>query len=108
MFEYELERNAGEEVSLRLRGDLVLGPPTKRLRACLAALTDRYQTIVIDASQVSRVDSAGLGELVRAYADVTAHGGTIRLQGATKRIRDVLVLSKLTAVFGEEFVPAVA
>ena len=101
MFEYEMRRDGPEQVTVQIRGSLVLGSPTDRLRACLQAVTDRYPKIRVDAENLDYMDSSGLGEMVRAHSDAAAHGGVVELVGATKRIRNLLVLTKLVTVFGE-------
>jgi anti-anti-sigma factor len=102
MFDYDLNRTSASGVSVRLRGDLVLGVPTERFRSCLEALTDRYAEIELDLSELRRADSAGLGALVRVHSDAHANGGLVRLVGAGKGIKDLLVLTKLVTVFSDD------
>jgi anti-sigma B factor antagonist len=45
------------------------------------------------------MDSAGLGEIVQAYATVTRQGGSLKLVNATKRLQDLLVITRLSTVF---------
>ena len=54
---------------------------------------------MLDLSEVPYVDSAGLGELVRAYTAVNRNGGKLKLLGLAKRIKDLLKLTKLLTVF---------
>jgi anti-anti-sigma factor len=105
MFHYELRREGTERVTVQIEGHLVLGEPTRQFRDCLATVTDRYSMIVVDAVGLDYLDSAGLGELVRARSDAAAAGGVLALVGATRRIRDLLVLTKLLAVFDAESAP---
>jgi anti-sigma B factor antagonist len=100
MFEYEIRRDSVDQVTVQIKGTLVLGSPTNRLRACLKTVTDRYPKILIEATDLKNMDSSGLGELVLAHAEAKAHGGTVELIGATKHIRNLLVLTKLVTVFG--------
>ena len=48
---------------------------------------------------MSYVDSAGLGELVQAYATTKNRGGALKLVSVTKRLKDLLVVTKLLTVF---------
>jgi anti-sigma B factor antagonist len=48
---------------------------------------------------VSYVDSAGLGQLVQVYATTSHLGGSLKLLNLTKRLKDLLVLTKLLTVF---------
>ena len=45
------------------------------------------------------MDSAGLGELVQAYATTKNKGGTLKLLRTTKRLKDLLTVTKLVTVF---------
>jgi anti-sigma B factor antagonist len=45
------------------------------------------------------VDSAGLGEIVRTYTTVSRQGGSLKLLSLTKRITDLLAITKLLTVF---------
>jgi anti-sigma B factor antagonist len=45
------------------------------------------------------MDSAGLGELVQAYSTVAKQGGKLKLVSPTKRLQDLLVITKLATVF---------
>jgi anti-sigma B factor antagonist len=55
--------------------------------------------IVLDLGNVRFVDSAGLGELVQASSVVKNHGGALKLLNVTKRLNDLLVVTKLLIVF---------
>jgi len=107
MFECEVRKDTATRVTVRIRGALALGSATDRFRACLAAVTDRYQTILVDAAELKQIDSAGLGELVRAQSDAKAHGGVVRPVGANEPIRNLMVLTKLVTVFADEIAPEV-
>jgi anti-sigma B factor antagonist len=48
---------------------------------------------------VPYIDSAGLGEIVRTYTTVSRQGGTMKLVNLTKRITDLLAITKLLTVF---------
>ena len=58
-----------------------------------------YTNLLIDLSGVSYVDSAGLGELVQTYVTAKNRGGRLRLLNPTKRLKDLLVVTKLLTVF---------
>jgi anti-sigma B factor antagonist len=55
--------------------------------------------VLLNLGDVSYVDSAGLGEIVQSYATVTKNGGTLKLLNVTKRIKDLLSITKLLTVF---------
>jgi anti-sigma B factor antagonist len=54
---------------------------------------------VLNLADVPYVDSAGLGEIVRTYTTVSKQGGTLKLLNLTKRITDLLSITKLLTVF---------
>ncbi len=55
--------------------------------------------IVLNMMEVSYVDSSGIGELGKTYTTVTNEGRQLRLLNLTKRVREVLVITKLLTVF---------
>ena len=57
------------------------------------------RNIVLDLGGVSYVDSAGLGELVHTYVTTKNRGGSLKLMNVTKRLKSLLVVTKLLTVF---------
>ena len=55
--------------------------------------------MLLNLGEVSYVDSAGLGEIVQSYATVNKSGGALKLLNITKRIKDLLSITKLLTVF---------
>jgi anti-sigma B factor antagonist len=55
--------------------------------------------IILNLASVAYIDSAGLGELVNAFTTVKKQGGALKLLGVTKKLRDLLVITKLATVF---------
>ena len=55
--------------------------------------------IVLNLAEVPYIDSAGLGEIVRTYTTVSRQGGSLKLLNLTKRIEDLLSITKLLTVF---------
>ena len=55
--------------------------------------------VVLNLEAVAYIDSAGLGELVNAYTTVKKQGGALKLVGVTKKLKDLLVITKLATVF---------
>jgi anti-sigma B factor antagonist len=55
--------------------------------------------IVLNLAEVPYVDSAGLGEIVRCYTTVSRKNGKLKLLNLTKRIHDLLSITKLLTVF---------
>jgi anti-sigma B factor antagonist len=57
------------------------------------------RNILLNLSEVARVDTAGIGELVSALTSVRSSGGDLKLFNATREVHDLLQITKLTAVF---------
>src|SRR5688500_18221177 len=81
------------DITLNKGGDVLLKDKVQSL------LQQGHTKLVLDLSGVSYVDSAGLGELVQAYATKKNRGGALKLHGLGKRLRDLLVVTKLLTVF---------
>jgi anti-sigma B factor antagonist len=63
-------------------------------------LADSGKTkILLNLADVPYVDSAGLGEIVRTYTTVSRKGGKLKLLNLTKKIQDLLSITKLLTVF---------
>jgi len=81
------------DITLSKGGDVLLKDKIQSL------LQQGHRKIVLDMGNVSYVDSAGLGQLVQVYATTSHLGGSLKLLNLTKRLRDMLVLTKLLTVF---------
>ena len=55
--------------------------------------------ILLNLESVPYIDSAGLGEVVRTYTTISRQGGQFKLVNLTKRITDLLSITKLLTVF---------
>ena len=88
-------------VILRVNGDITLGKGSDVILKdkVNSLLQQGHRKIVLDLGQVSYVDSAGLGQLVQVYATTSHLGGSLKLLNLTKRLKDLLVVSKLLTVF---------
>lgn len=81
-------------------GRIILGEETKLLRETIQRLIGAGQNdIILDLGEVSFIDSAGIGELVSAFTSVRNRGGELKLLKLTRRVRDVLQITKLYTVF---------
>ena len=57
------------------------------------------KNVLLNLAQVSYVDSAGLGAIVSAYTTVTREGGSLKLSNVTKKLQELLSITKLLTVF---------
>jgi len=94
------ERPVSDVMVLDLQGKLTLGDGDELLRDKVNSLVQQdYKKILLNLENVPYIDSAGLGEVVRTYTTVSRQGGTLKLLHLTKRIQDLLAITKLLTVF---------
>jgi anti-sigma B factor antagonist len=62
-------------------------------------LDEGHREFVVNLERVRSLDSAGLGDIVRAYTAVSRRGGKLRLEGLNQRLQDTFGLTKLTRSF---------
>ena len=95
-----VERQVGDVLILDLHGKIMIGEGDDALREAVTRLVDGGSTrIVLNLAEVPYVDSAGLGEIVRTYTTVSRKGGKLKLLNLTKKIQDLLSITKLLTVF---------
>ena len=95
-----VERLVGDVVILDLTGKILIGEGDDLLRDAVTKLADSGKTkILLNLAEVPYVDSAGLGEVVRCYTTVSRKGGKLKLLNLTKKIQDLLAITKLLTVF---------
>lgn len=94
------ERTSGSVTILDISGHVTLNDGADQIRDKVkAVLAEGKRQVLINLGQVSYMDSAGLGELVQAYSTVSKQGGSLKLLSPTKRLKDLLVITKLATVF---------
>jgi anti-sigma B factor antagonist len=94
------ERESGAVTILDLSGRITLGEDGNLLKDKLQSLLHQgKKNILLNLEQVSYVDSAGLGSIVSAYTTVTREGGSLKLANITKKLQDLLSITKLLTVF---------
>ena len=94
------ERTVGDVMVLDVKGKITLGEGDEILKDKVNSLVNQGQRkIVLNLAEVPYLDSAGLGEVVRAYTTVSRQGGSLKLLNLTKRISDLLSITKLLTVF---------
>jgi len=95
------EKVVGDVVIITVTGDITLNKGGDvGLRDKVRSLLQQGRIrLLLDLGAVSYVDSAGLGELVQAYATTKNKGGSLKLLRVTKRLKDLLTITKLVTVF---------
>jgi anti-sigma B factor antagonist len=94
------ERTVSEVTVLDLKGKMTLGEGDELLKDKInSLLASGKKKLVLNLEGVPYIDSAGLGEIVRTYTTVSRQGGSLKLLNLTKRIEDLLSITKLLTVF---------
>lgn len=90
-----------EDISvLDLEGKITLGEGSQEFRNSIRSHVEKgRKNILLNLENLSSVDSSGLGELVAAYTAITKCGGQIKLLNLTKRVHELMFITKLVTVF---------
>ncbi len=93
-------RQVGDVTVLDATGRLTLGEGASTFRETLRELLSKgHKKILMNLGDVSYIDSSGIGELVSGFTSVTNQGGQLKLLNLTKRVKDLLQITKLYTVF---------
>jgi len=85
---------------LHLKGTLVAGSDTELLDSAVQAHLKRgVRRILLDLGEVNYIDSSGIGALVRAYSNAQRENAALKLYRLTRRVHDVLQITRLSTVF---------
>jgi len=93
-------REANGVTIIDLSGQITLGEASASLRDEVRdQLGHGSDKIVLNLGEVTYIDSAGLGELTGSYTSVKNRGGALKLLHLTKRVHDLMQITKLYTVF---------
>ena len=93
-------RVVGEVQILDCSGKITLGEGTMAIRNTVRELLKNgNKKIMLNLADVNYIDSSGIGELVSSYTTVTNQGGQLILLNLTKKIHELLAITKLLTVF---------
>lgn len=93
-------RTIGDIKVLDCSGRITLGEGTMVVRNTVRELLNSNdKKIILNLADVNYIDSSGIGELVSTYTTVTSNGGQLKLLGLTKKIQELLAITKLLTVF---------
>ena len=94
------ERESGGVTVLDLSGKITIGEGSVQLREKVRGLLEQgKKNILVNLGGVDYVDSSGIGELVSCYTTTKNQGGHLKLLSLTKKIKDLLQITKLLTVF---------
>ncbi len=93
-------RQVGDVTVIDAAGRITLGEGASSFRDSVRELAAKGdKKILLNLSDVSYIDSSGIGEMVSGFTTVTNHGGQLKLLGLSKRVKDLLQITKLYTVF---------
>ena len=93
-------RQVGDVTVIDAVGRITLGEGSSALRETVKDLVNKgNKKILLNLAEVSYIDSSGIGELVSGFTSVSNAGGSLKLLNLTKRIQDLLQITKLYTVF---------
>lgn len=93
-------RKVGDVTVVDAAGRITLGEGASSFRDSIRDLANKGdKKILVNLSEVSYIDSSGIGEMVSGFTTVTNHGGQLKLLGLSKRVKDLLQITKLYTVF---------
>jgi len=97
----EIAKRTVEDIQiLDCKGKITLGEGTMAVRNTVRdIIADNGKKIILNLGDVNYIDSSGIGELVSTYTTVTNAGGQLKLLNLTKKIHELLQITKLLTVF---------
>jgi anti-sigma B factor antagonist len=97
----DIQKREIEGISiLDLKGRLVVGEPSSRLREKLTEETSQgARRVILNLQGVEYIDSTGLGSMVICFTSLQKAGGSMKLENLNRRNIELLVLTKLSTVF---------
>jgi anti-sigma B factor antagonist len=85
---------------LDIHGKITIGEGSVEMRNKIRELLNAgKKDILLNLGDVSYVDSSGIGELVSCYTTVANQGGRLKLLNLTKKMHELLAITKLLTVF---------
>jgi len=93
-------RQVEDVTVIDVSGRITLGEETSALRQVIRDLINQgKKKIVLNLAEVSYIDSSGVGELVACYTVARNQGGELKLLNLTKKVHDLLQVTKLYTIF---------
>ncbi len=93
-------RAVGDVIILDCNGKITLGEGTMAVRNTVReVMKNGGKKIILNLGEVSYIDSSGIGELVSTFTSVSHQGGKLMLLNLTKKIQELLAITKLLTVF---------
>lgn len=85
---------------IQVKGKVTIGEGDVALRQAVHDVLDSgAKNVLVDLSEVTTIDSSGVGELVSSYTTVTNRGGKLKLLNLPPKVVDILQITQLITVF---------
>ena len=93
-------RMVGDVAVVDISGRITLGEGNAMLREVVSELVEQgNKRVVLILGEVHYIDSSGIGELVKTHTTIRNRGGELKLANPSKRVRDLLEMTRLASVF---------
>ena len=93
-------RQVGDVTVVDAAGRITLGEGASMFRDTIRDLAaGGHKKLLLNLAEISYIDSSGIGELVSGFTTVANQGGVVKLLNLTKRVQDLLQITKLYTVF---------
>ena len=93
-------RQVGDVTVVDAAGRITLGEGARMFRDTVRDLAaGGHKKLLLNLAEISYIDSSGIGELVSGFTTVANQGGVVKLLNLTKRVQDLLQITKLYTVF---------
>jgi anti-sigma B factor antagonist len=93
-------REIGDVAIIDFSGKITLGEGSAMVRRMIRELVDKgHRKILFNLGDVDYIDSSGIGELVGAYTTVRGASGELKLVHLTRRVHDLMQITRLFTVF---------
>jgi len=93
-------RQVGDVTVIDAVGRITLGDGASIFRDTIRDLSSTgHKKMLLNLAEVSYIDSSGIGEMVSGFTTVSNQGGQVKLLNLTKRVKDLLQITKLYTVF---------
>ena len=88
-------RQVGDVSVVDVNGRITLGSGSDTLGAALRELMNAgHKQILVNLADVAYIDSSGIGELASAFTQISKSGGQLKLLNLTKRVKDILRITR--------------
>jgi len=93
-------RQVGDVSVVDVVGRVTLGEGSSSLGDTLRGLAGKgSKKVIVNFAEVSYIDSSAIGELISGYSTLSKVGGQLKLTGLSKRVKDLLLITKNYTIF---------